>query len=92
MYNLITDEWTELPDMQKTRFGHGCGIARTSQGMMEVVAAGGLNENTVEIFSFLTNTWRYFMTRDRKKSYSWWQRQLFLGIKKMLTDGKGFFE
>ena len=58
LYDFISGDWTTLSVMMRDRSGHGCGMAKTAQGMVEAVMAGGAQEDTVEIYSFSTSTWR----------------------------------
>ena len=51
--------WTPLANMQTARRYHGCGLATKSDGTMEVVVAGGVGFDTVEIYNFESNTWRW---------------------------------
>lgn len=52
--NLETWQWTELTPMSEARKGHACGRAGTDI----VVTGGGNKQDTSEIFSLLTGTWR----------------------------------
>ena len=76
MYDFSADQWTKLPSMQKRRYRHGCGLARKSDGTVEAVVAGGYKEDSVEIYNFDTNTWRYNTSILR-----WLSRRLVLLMK-----------
>ena len=64
MYDFSADQWTELPSMKTSRYGHGCGLARKLDGTLQAVVAGGYLEDSVEIFDLDTETWRYTFRSD----------------------------
>ena len=67
VYRADDGEWEEVEDMISPRYGLMCGLAVTSAGSQEVVAAGGYFvpglfvqyfSDAVEIFSLDTRSWR----------------------------------
>jgi len=59
-YDIPTDTWTSVEDMQATRESHGCGTIDGS-GSKEVVVAGDYyisDDDSVELYSFAEETWR----------------------------------
>lgn len=55
----FTDDWTQLPSLNTGRHEHGCGLARKLDGTIQAVVAGGVDEESVEIYDFATGHWRY---------------------------------
>ena len=62
MYDFFDDQWTELNSMQTGRLYHGCGLARKQDGALQVVVAGGVKNDSIEILDLDTMTWRYAAT------------------------------
>jgi hypothetical protein len=63
LYKKSTDEWIKMADMDHARWGHSCGVIRTTSGQVEIVAVGGLSSgegwlSSTEIYSVSNNTWR----------------------------------
>ena len=44
--------------MQTGRYNHGCGITEIPDGTLEAIVAGGMADDSVEIYNFKTQTWR----------------------------------
>lgn len=61
MYDWLQDTWAEMPGMAKGRYYHGCGLATrdASDGVQEVVVAGGFQDDSAEIFNLAKREWRY---------------------------------
>ena len=84
MYDKLSNSWRELQSMMRKRRGHSCGLIENNNSK-EIVVAGGLwdyNPNsiypwddTVEIFSEDTETWRWgnnFMYKTRWITHIQW--------------------
>ena len=64
MYDFELQTWSQLPDMQTERYGHGGGTAKKLDGSIEAVVAGGNGDvKTIEILemSDAAGAWRYVM-------------------------------
>ena len=59
LYDLVAEEWSDLPPMMTARFGLGLGMAQGRSGMSEMVVAGGPGQASTEIFNFQSQEWRY---------------------------------
>ena len=49
--------WSTLNSMETGRFGHACGKVQTFFYDIEIIAAGGLHQEKVEIYSIARETW-----------------------------------
>ena len=62
MYDHSNEELIRLPNLNGTRYHHGCGLVTKEDGTREVVIAGGYQPkkivDLVEILNLDTNTWR----------------------------------
>ena len=56
-YNVSQSIWHFLSPMKNGRFGHACGSIKTVFEEVKVIAAGGLHEETVEIYSIQRQSW-----------------------------------
>ena len=60
IYNKDDNAWRAVSDMTEPRYWHSCGLVQSSSGSgYDVVVVGGsYTENSIEIFSIETETWR----------------------------------
>ena len=60
IYNKDDNAWRAVSDMTEPRDWHSCGLVPSSSGSgYDVVAVGGYGtDNSIEIFSIETETWR----------------------------------
>ena len=57
IFNIEANASDYLPLMKHGRFGHACGKVRTLFNEIELIAVGGLHQNTMEKYSLMHSKW-----------------------------------
>ncbi len=57
VYDFNTQMYTNLPHMDRIRFGHSCYRVESTARGPEIVVAGGFGTNTVQVYNLGTQMW-----------------------------------